>query len=136
MAADRALIKARRLHLHQIYANHDVAGFRAFLSELVHEKPEVVAYAAKSNEELSTFLHMAKAQLLYLGDDWQASRNHLRNKQFYGEEHSYEGMPPCATCSHFRTAPTKGEEPCMHLGSTPEDICCPAYEAIKPEFQV
>jgi hypothetical protein len=129
MIADRALIKARRARLLQIYQDHDVAGFRAFLHDIVVlERPEVIIYVTKNNEELSTLLHMAKAQLLYLGDDWQASRNLLRNRQFYGDEHSCEGKPLCVTCEYFRTAPTEAEEPCMHLGSTPEDICCPGYK--------
>lgn len=130
MKLSKEELKAERRRLHKIYVDHDVEAFREFIKDRSSIKPELEPYISESTEVLSELMFNMKSQLIYLGEDWQAARNHLRFKQFWEDSDSIETIPLCASCKYFREAPNDKEDPCMHLGATPADIACKAFNAI------
>lgn len=126
---DKDQRSARRRQLHQIYLDHDVAAFREFLRET-----GVTFDPSAPDEELSDLMHNMKSQLIYLGDVWQESRNHMRYQTMWQKAgRPRDQIPLCVTCKYFRDAPAvSGEEsPCMLLGATPADLACPAHQPIE-----
>ena len=131
MKLNKEEMKAARRKLHKIYLDRDLPGFREFIKERSNLKPELVPYISASDDVLEELMINMKSQLIYLGPDWQEARNHLRYKQFWeGESRPIEEIPLCANCKYFREGPTDKEDPCMHLGATPSDISCKAFEGL------
>lgn len=133
MKLSKEEMKEQRRRLHKIYMDHDVTEFRKFLEDRSKLKPELTPYITETDEVVSELMYNMKSQLMYLGPDWQEARNHLRYKQFWEFSSAYqsiEHIPLCVACKHFREAPNKDEEPCMHLGATPSDISCRAFESL------
>lgn len=131
MKLSKEEMKEQRRRLHKIYLDHDVTEFRKFLEDRSKFKPELIPYITETDEVVSELMYNMKSQLMYLGEDWQDARNHLRYKQFWEEScRPIEEIPICATCKYFRDGPSNKEDPCMHLGATPSDISCHAFESL------
>lgn len=124
-------LKLARRRLHDIYVRHDVAGFRAFIKDHANEKKKLQHFIDKPDEVLSDLMYEEKSKLMYLGDLWQEARNHKRMKAIWPGQDNQEILPLCANCKWFRDKPSEKEEPCMHLGSVPTDICCRAFTLSK-----
>lgn len=137
---DKATLKKERKRLHNIYVNHDIDGFRAFIKDLSKEKPVLLPFVDAPDERLSDLMYEEKSKLMYLGDVWQEARNHKRLKKIWGgvpfnrypniikENMSPSGeLPRCIGCVHFRSKVGEAEA-CMLVGATPGDVCCPAYK--------
>lgn len=131
-----AVAKSLKQKFHKILVDHDIPAFREYLKEISKDgkNPHSSLFAAgATDEELSDLAYSMKSRLMYLGEDFQQARNIMRHKQFceatglaYREE-DVAHIPTCSSCKFFQTAPTKSEQPCMQLGATPGDICCPGY---------
>jgi hypothetical protein len=136
---DKDAIKELRRRLMEIYRNHDVSGFREFIRERAPEDKRYAPYVDANDEKLSLLMYAMKSRLMYLGDTWQEARNVLRYNQFWKEGELMEqvvlnlpNMPICSKCVYFQQPIPPAVKPCMHMGAIQNDICCPAYKAIKP----
>lgn len=126
---DKEQLKKDRARLHQIYVEHDLGAFRAFLKDKSASDERVRPYVDTDDETLNKLMHAMKAKLIYLGESWQESRNFLRKEQFW-KGADVSTLPACAACNHFREAPTEDGSPCMHLGAIPSDIACPGHSEL------
>lgn len=114
-----------RKELLRIMKELDVPSFRGFIFTHLQDLHHWTQF---DDEKLTHILHMMRSQQVGLGDDFVSSRNFLRAKQF-----NYSGteeLPLCASCRWFRDVPPEEETSCMMMGSIPQDISCPAYEAL------
>lgn len=118
-------IEERKI-LYDIVRTLDPARFREFVSEHI---PELVnaGWLDKSNEQITLILHEVRAQYVGMADEFTQSRNFLRARQFKYCPIEIKNKPVCAECKYFRTPPDGEQLACMHLGSIPQDICCPGF---------
>lgn len=117
-----------KIQLRDILIKHDVDGFREFM-ELHNSNLYRNVIEDMTDDRLSFFMHEYKSVNMSYGPEWQQSRNAVRIKTIY------DGNPPedlklCRECRWFRDKPSVEEMSCMHLGSTPDDVICKAFEAV------
>lgn len=148
MELTREEIKDLRFRMRDVLLAHDVRGFRALLEgdgRYLVEADGITRerLVAMDDDRISLLMHEMKARQMYLGEAWQASRNHLRrlalldalklddtpgNPALSAHLSANAGrLPPCARCQYFRTPPADGEQPCMLLGATPADVACAGW---------
>jgi len=136
--------KEDRMELNNIYINHDVQGFRKFLFKHGATHQNLADLIPETDEVLSELLYQAKSNLPYLGQAWQAARNHIRMQKFWRStplveypapvlifmQKNSEGFPLCNSCKWFRDPPPEAQDPCMFIGATPGDICCKGWQPV------
>lgn len=131
MKLSKEEMKAQRRRLHQIYLKHDIQGFREFIKDRAVQKPELLPFVTESDEVLNDLMFNMKSQLIYLGEDWQVARNHMRYKQFWEDSGlGTDEIPLCHTCKWYQSAPNEKEVPCVQLGAVAADLSCKAYKPI------
>lgn len=104
----------------------DPAKFCDLVARSMPELGEV--WKNKTDAEVIQIMHMLRAQHIALGEDFYKSRNFLRVQQFGYTEKEASEKPFCADCKWLKESPEEGYEPCLHMGSVPQDIACRAYE--------
>lgn len=136
----------RKIELKNILVAHDVEAFKKFFVE--KEFPEIFnKIKGMDDTEVSDLMHFYKTTMPFLGQDFYASRNHLRLKSLkeqllnskdlvtddlrnYIEKNS-GNVPSCASCRYYQTPPEGEDKSCMQMFTAPSDVACIGWTVIE-----